>query len=58
MTSTMQTRSDTPARPVPQPRPGYDGLTLYSPNVDACAIDLSDNTNLWGAPPAPSRTAR
>ena len=46
------------ARPVPLPRPGYDELTLYSPNVDACAVDLSDNTNLWGAPPAAARAVR
>ena len=62
-TSSLDARRSTldtalPARPVPQPRPGYDGLTLYSPGVDACAIDLSDNTNLWGAPPAAARAVR
>jgi histidinol-phosphate aminotransferase len=27
-------------------------LPLYAPDATPCAIDLSDNTNLWGAPPA------
>ncbi|MEO7457874.1 MAG: histidinol-phosphate transaminase [Gemmatimonadaceae bacterium] len=30
-------------------------LPLYAPDAVACAIDLSDNTNLWGAPPAALR---
>jgi len=30
-------------------------LKAYSPDAD-CAIDLSDNTNLWGSPPAAMRT--
>ena len=30
-------------------------LRAYSPDAD-CAIDLSDNTNLWGSPPAAMRT--
>lgn len=33
-------------------------LPLYAPNVGACPIDLSDNTNLWGAPPSAVRTLR
>jgi len=52
-------RSDVPA-PVPAPvrvaaRAAYEQIPLYSPGpADAvpCAIDVSDNTNLWGAPPA------
>ncbi|MEP6731413.1 MAG: histidinol-phosphate transaminase [bacterium] len=27
-------------------------LPLYAPDPVVCAVDLSDNTNLWGAPPA------
>ena len=27
-------------------------LPLYSPDVAECAVDLSDNTNLWGCAPA------
>jgi histidinol-phosphate aminotransferase len=27
-------------------------LPLYSPDVTMCAVDVSDNVNLWGAPPA------
>ena len=26
-------------------------LPLYAPDLVDCAVDLSDNTNLWGAPP-------
>jgi histidinol-phosphate aminotransferase len=32
-------------------RPSYRDLRLYSGDTGACAVDLSDNTNLWGAPP-------
>lgn len=36
-----------------QPRAGYELLRTYSPGAEvACAIDLSDNTNRWGMPPA------
>lgn len=27
-------------------------LPLYAPDVAECAVDVSDNTNLWGMPPA------
>jgi histidinol-phosphate aminotransferase len=30
-------------------------LPLYAPDADECAVDVSDNTNLWGAPPAALR---
>lgn len=30
-------------------------LRLYSPDTSECAVDLSDNTNLWGPPPAALR---
>ncbi|MDB4884781.1 MAG: aspartate aminotransferase [Gemmatimonadetes bacterium] len=30
-------------------------LPLYAPDMTPCAIDVSDNTNLWGAPPAALR---
>ena len=33
-------------------RESYRAITLYSPNRAPAAIDLSDNTNLWGVPPA------
>ena len=33
-------------------------VPLYSPGVESCAIDLSDNTNLWGSPPAALRALR
>jgi histidinol-phosphate aminotransferase len=32
-------------------RAAYRSIALYSPNMSPTAIDLSDNTNLWGAPP-------
>jgi len=36
-------------------RAALRGMKAYSPDAD-CAIDLSDNTNLWGSPPAAMRT--
>jgi histidinol-phosphate aminotransferase len=30
-------------------------LPLYAPDLGECAVDVSDNTNLWGAPPAALR---
>jgi histidinol-phosphate aminotransferase len=39
-------------------REGMSALPLYSPDLAACAVDLSDNTNLWGAPPAALRALR
>jgi histidinol-phosphate aminotransferase len=36
-------------------RESYRGITLYSAPRGRCRIDLSDNTNLWGAPPAALR---
>jgi histidinol-phosphate aminotransferase len=32
-------------------RAGVSQVPLYDPEADRCAIDVSDNTNLWGAPP-------
>jgi histidinol-phosphate aminotransferase len=39
-------------------RPAVRALPLYDPEAAACAIDVSDNTNLWGAPPAAERALR
>jgi histidinol-phosphate aminotransferase len=36
-------------------RESYRGITLYSAAAGQCNFDLSDNTNLWGAPPAALR---
>jgi histidinol-phosphate aminotransferase len=36
-------------------RESYRGITLYSAVGGQCTFDLSDNTNLWGAPPAALR---
>ena len=33
-------------------RSSYREITLYDPDRTPCAIDLSDNTNLWGPPPS------
>jgi histidinol dehydrogenase len=45
------TESEAPA-PALRLRPDYREITLYSPDRTPCTVDLSDNTNLWGAPPA------
>jgi histidinol-phosphate aminotransferase len=37
------------------PRSDLRGLPLYAPGGTACAIDVSDNVNLWGMPPAALR---
>ncbi|MCA0377653.1 MAG: histidinol-phosphate aminotransferase family protein [Gemmatimonadetes bacterium] len=36
----------------------YDGVPLYDPKRAPVALDLTDNTNLWGMPPAAERTWR
>ncbi len=36
----------------PTPRSGFEALSVYDGVVGPCAIDLSDNTNLWGMPPS------
>jgi histidinol-phosphate aminotransferase len=36
-------------------RDSYRSISLYAPNRAPAAIDLSDNTNLWGVPPAAAR---
>lgn len=38
-------------------RPAYRDVQLYSNERPPCAIDLSDNTNLWGMPPAAAAAA-
>lgn len=39
-------------------RAAYRGVSLYSVDSAPCAVDLSDNTNLWGSPPAARRVLR
>ncbi len=39
-------------------RASYRGISLYAPDRTPCAIDLSDNTNLWGVPPGAARAVR
>ena len=36
----------------------FEGMEAYDPRRAPCAVDLSDNTNLWGAPPAAARALR
>lgn len=36
-------------------RATYRSISLYAPNRAPAEIDLSDNTNLWGVPPAAAR---
>jgi len=38
-----------------QPRTAVRGLPLYAPDVAPCAVDVSENVNLWGSPPASLR---
>lgn len=39
-------------------RAAYRDIELYAPNRAPCAVDLSDNTNLWGVPPNAERALR
>ena len=39
-------------------RDAVRALPLYAPDAAECAVDLSDNTNLWGAAPAALRALR
>jgi histidinol-phosphate aminotransferase len=39
----------------PQPRAAVRGLPLYAPDVAASTVDVSENVNLWGSPPAALR---
>jgi histidinol-phosphate aminotransferase len=39
-------------------RPSYKDISLYSPPSVPCRVDLSDNTNLFGMPPAAERALR
>lgn len=43
---------------MPAPRESLAGLHAYSPGTAPCAVDLSDNTNLFGVPPAAGRLVR
>jgi histidinol-phosphate/aromatic aminotransferase/cobyric acid decarboxylase-like protein len=42
-------------RGLPQPRDAVRELPLYAPDVAACTVDVSENVNLWGSPPASLR---
>jgi histidinol-phosphate aminotransferase len=39
-------------------RAAYRQVSLYTVESAPCAVDLSDNTNLWGPPPAARRVLR
>lgn len=39
-------------------RQAYRDISLYAPDRSPCAIDLSDNTNVFGVPPAALATLR
>jgi histidinol-phosphate aminotransferase len=39
-------------------RASYREIALYAPERAPCAVDLSDNTNTWGVPPAAERELR
>ncbi len=39
-------------------RPSYESISLYAPPAVSCSVDLSDNTNLFGMPPAAERALR
>ena len=50
----MTPSSTRPAAPTPRElaRAAYRDISPYAPDRSPCAVDLSDNTNLFGVPPA------
>jgi histidinol-phosphate aminotransferase len=54
----MSSRLDAPSPLFELARPDVRALPLYAPDVAECAIDVSDNTNLWGTSPAARRVLR
>ena len=59
MTGTRVETIDTPVdRLAALKRASYRDIPLYSSPKERSAVDLSENTNLWGAPPAALRTLR
>jgi histidinol-phosphate aminotransferase len=53
MLTTDENRGSAPV--IDLARESYRDIALYSPPAGRIGIDLSDNTNLWGAPPAALR---
>jgi histidinol-phosphate aminotransferase len=41
-----------------RPRPALTALPLYAPDPSPVEIDLSDNVNMWGMPPAAEKALR
>ena len=41
-----------------RPRPVLSAVPLYAPDPTPVELDLSDNVNLWGVPPAAARALR
>jgi len=50
--------STTPQSALEIARASYRNISLYAPDRRPCAVDLSDNTNLWGMPPVAERAIR
>jgi histidinol-phosphate aminotransferase len=48
----------TPPSSLDVARDAYRAISLYAPNREPARIDVSDNTNLWGVPPAAERAVR
>ncbi|HEY3258595.1 MAG TPA: histidinol-phosphate transaminase [Gemmatimonadaceae bacterium] len=48
----MTTSNTNPRASLELGRASFRNLSAYDPDIQPCRIDLSDNTNLWGAPPA------
>ena len=48
----------TPAMRSVRPRPDFADLPLYEADRRPARVDLSDNTNRWGMPPAAARVSR
>ena len=58
MSAVRQTGAATGASPDSLARSEVRSLPLYAPDEGKCDVDVSDNTNLWGTPPAAARAIR
>lgn len=50
--------STTSPGPLDLARASYRQISLYAPDRRPCPVDLSDNTNVWGMPPAAEAAIR
>lgn len=58
MSTVRHAKESAAASPESLARSEVRALPLYAPDEGTCEVDVSDNTNLWGTPPAATRAIR